>query len=207
MAVDDADPQIAENRSEASRRLAAILTDVAAGRFPVPDGSARVLGQPSDRDAGVASFTGCSVIFADVDPDWVAAQLPGDDLSEPLSARFLTALGHHLGRSHSVDMLACATALGGSRSSGVELSELTVSPGASGHSRVDRSLEYRDDVRAWLTEGGGGVLIIGRGVAGRWETAVEVDPVHRGRGLVPGWRKPPGTSSLPTPRCGPDRAD
>jgi len=34
---------------------------------------------------------------------------------------------------------------------------------------------------AWQAEGG--VVMIGRGIAGRWEVAVEVDPEHRGRGL------------------------
>jgi hypothetical protein len=115
MAEENEDPQFAEDRSGVRQSLAAILDDAAAGRFPSPDGTAHVLAQPSDRDAGVISFTGCSVIFADTDPDWVAAQLPVDDLSEPLSARFLSALGDRLGRrSHSVDMLTCATALMGS---------------------------------------------------------------------------------------------
>jgi GNAT superfamily N-acetyltransferase len=143
----------------------------------------RILRQPSDRDAGVISFTGSSVIFADTDPDWVAALLPVGDLSEPLSAPFLTALGQRLGRrSHSVDMLACATALSGPPPASLALSELTVSDG-SDHARVGRALHYRDDVRAWQTADAGGVLIIGRGVAGRWETAIEVGPAHRGRGL------------------------
>jgi GNAT superfamily N-acetyltransferase len=182
MAVESARAETAADRSQACRRLVAILEDAAAGRFPPPDGTARVLAQPSDRDAGVLSLTGCSVIFADTDPDWVAAQLPADDLSEPLSARFLSALGHRLGRrSHSVDMLTCATGLGSRRPSSLGLSEQTVS--AADHPRVERSLRYRDVVRAWQAEGGGGVLIIGRGVAGRWETAIEVDPAHRGRGL------------------------
>jgi L-amino acid N-acyltransferase YncA len=42
-------------------------------------------------------------------------------------------------------------------------------------------LRYRDDVRAWRAEGG--VVLTGRGVAGRWEAAIEVDPGHRCRGL------------------------
>ena len=44
-----------------------------------------------------------------------------------------------------------------------------------------RALRYRDDVRAW--EVPGGIVSLGRGVAGRWEVAVEVDPDHRGQGL------------------------
>jgi RimJ/RimL family protein N-acetyltransferase len=81
-----------------------------------------------------------------------------------------------------VDMLACATALSGPPSARLALSEVTVGDG-SDHPRVARALRYRDDVRAWQTADAGGVLIIGRGIAGRWETAIEVDLVHRGHGL------------------------
>jgi GNAT superfamily N-acetyltransferase len=49
------------------------------------------------------------------------------------------------------------------------------------HARIARALRHRDDVRAWETAGG--VIVIGRGVAGRWETAIEVDPQFRGAGL------------------------
>ena len=49
------------------------------------------------------------------------------------------------------------------------------------HPRIARALRYRDDVRAWRAEGG--VVLTGRGVAGRWEAAIEVDPGHRCRGL------------------------
>jgi GNAT superfamily N-acetyltransferase len=177
-------PQFDGDHVGSRRQLAAILDDAAAGRFPPADGTALVLAQPSDRDAGVISFTGFSLIFADTDPDWVAAQLPAGDLSGPLSAPFLSALGHRLGRtSHSVDMLTCATALDGPPAGDLELSELTLRSDASDLPRVARSLRYRDDVRAWQTGGGGAVLAIGVGVAGRWETAIEVDPAHRGRGM------------------------
>lgn len=98
----------------ASGALAAMLGDVAIGRFPPPDGTVMILDQPSDRDAGVVSLTGRAVVFADTDPEWVAAQLPPGDLSAPLSAAFLAALSERLGRrSHSVDMLTCAAALPG----------------------------------------------------------------------------------------------
>jgi GNAT superfamily N-acetyltransferase len=48
---------------------------------------------------------------------------------------------------------------------------------------VRRALEHRADVRVWSTPDGAGVLILGRGVAGRWEASTEVDPAGRGRGL------------------------
>jgi len=75
-------------------------------------------------------------VFADVDPAWIAAQLPPGDLSGPLSASFLQSLGERLGRrSFSVDMLACASALAGPAPEGVALTELTGSAGQR-HPRV-----------------------------------------------------------------------
>jgi RimJ/RimL family protein N-acetyltransferase len=57
---------------------------------------------------------------------------------------------------------------------------LTVA-GGSDHPRVRRARRYRDEVTVW--SGGGAVVVIGRGVAGRWEVGIEVDPGLRGRGL------------------------
>ena len=52
---------------------------------------------------------------------------------------------------------------------------------AAQQARIARALRHRDDVRAWQTAGG--VIVLGRGVAGRWESAIEVDPQCRGAGL------------------------
>ncbi len=60
------------------------------------------------------------------------------------------------------------------------LTELTPTEDAA-HPRLARALLHRDDVRAWQAPGG--VVMIGRGVAGRFEVAIEVDPAHRGCGL------------------------
>jgi GNAT superfamily N-acetyltransferase len=134
------------------------------------------LPQPSERDSGVISFTAHAVIFTAADPGWVAKQLPPDDLSGPLSPSFLVALCTHTNRTAgSVDMLTCTTPLPGPAAA-----ELTPITGKQ-HARVARALLHRDEVRVW--QAAGGVVIIGRGVAGRWEVAVEVDPRHRGRGL------------------------
>jgi GNAT superfamily N-acetyltransferase len=171
----------ARDRAAARQALTAILTAAAAGQFPPADGNVTILPQPSGRDAGVIAFTGHAVVFADTDPAWIAGQLPPDELSAPLSARFLHALGERLGtRSHSVDVLTCASALAGPPPAGLALTELTGGAGRE-HQRIARALCYRDDVRAWQADGG--VLLLGRGVAGRWEVAVEVNDDRRGHGL------------------------
>ncbi|MGW6709309.1 GNAT family N-acetyltransferase [Streptomyces sp. NPDC054956] len=161
--------------------LAEILDAAAAGRFPAPDGSTTVVPQPGPRDAGVLAFTAHSVIFTDEDPDWIRATLAGidcDALSASMNPRFLAALLDRTGRAHdTTDLLTVAEPLPGEP--GLELKELE----DPDHPRVSRARGRRDDVRVWATPTGGGVLVLGRGVAGRWETAIEVDEDARHRGL------------------------
>jgi GNAT superfamily N-acetyltransferase len=180
-----------------------ILADAARGVFPPADGAVTFVAQPSARDAGVIAFTAHTVVFADTahtatapspptaadptDPARPAgdpadpcaalrALLPPGDLSAPLNPPFLTALCAATGRAvNNIDLLTLATALPGPPP--LSLTETT----DRRHPRIVRALRHRDDVRAWSVPGG--TVLIGRGVAGRWETAVEVDPAARGRGL------------------------
>jgi RimJ/RimL family protein N-acetyltransferase len=48
---------------------------------------------------------------------------------------------------------------------------------------VVRAQRYRDDVRVLSDPTGNGLVILGRGLAGRWEVAFEVVLSARGRGL------------------------
>jgi GNAT superfamily N-acetyltransferase len=163
-------------REAAPSPLAALLTGIAAGVYPPADGHVTVLPQPSPRDAGVLALTAHTVVFADVDPGWVRRRLPADDLSAPLNPPFLSELTRLTGRRvNSIDMLCFAPALAGPPST-----SLVAAP-ASGHPRAARARRYRDGVQAW--EASGGLVILGRGVAGRWEIAVEVAPERRGEGL------------------------
>ncbi|SFY17095.1 GNAT family N-acetyltransferase [Streptomyces atratus] len=159
--------------------LARILTAAAHGRFPPPDGSTTVVGQPGARDAGVLAFTAHSVVFTDEDPDWVRSVLagtPGDELAATMNPHFLSALTARSGRHmNTIDLLTVAKALPGGPE--IELREIEDPE----HPRVARAMKYRDEVRVWSADGG--VVILGRGVAGRWETAIEVDEEARGRGL------------------------
>ncbi|MFB8035984.1 GNAT family N-acetyltransferase [Streptomyces sp. NPDC056004] len=159
--------------------LARIMTASAHGRFPPPDGSTTVVRQPSARDAGVLAFTAHSVVFTDEDPDWVRAVLagtPGDELAATMNPHFLNALLARTGRHmNTVDLLTVAPALPGEPE--IELREIEDPE----HPRVARAMKYRDEVRVWSADGG--VVILGRGVAGRWETAIEVAEEARGRRL------------------------
>ena len=156
--------------------LGELLTDAASGRFPPADGGVTVLLQPSERDCGVLGFTAHAVIFTDADPEWVISQLRPGDLAGPLSSAFLQKLAIATNRrAGSIDMLCCARSLPGPPP--VQLA----SQPESTHPRVIRALSYRDEVTAWNADGG--LVLIGRGVAGRLETAIEVDPARQGQGL------------------------
>jgi GNAT superfamily N-acetyltransferase len=168
--------RVADLGDGARGALGVLLSDAATGRFPPADGSVTVVPQPSPRDCGVIDFTAHAIVFADVDPGWVTAQLPPGDLSAAVSPPFLSALGQATGRSaHGIDVLFVAAALTG-------CPPLELIPDADlAHPRIARARAYRDDVRAWQADGG--LVTVGLGVAGRWEVAVEVKPGYRGRGL------------------------
>ncbi|MEV6547831.1 GNAT family N-acetyltransferase [Streptomyces sp. NPDC051597] len=161
------------------QELGGILAAAARGHFPPADGTTTFVPQPNPRDAGVLAFTAHSVVFLDEDPAWVRDTLAATD-ADPLGASmnpgFLTALMARTGRRmNCVDLLTCASALPGEPP--LALTELH----DPDHPRVARAHKFRDEVRVWAADGG--VLVLGRGVAGRWEAAVEVDERARGRGL------------------------
>jgi hypothetical protein len=156
--------------------LAVVLDEVAAGRFPPADGRVTIVPAPSQRDAGVLGFTAHAVIFIDADPGWVTSQLPDGDLAGPLSPAFLHALCEHTGReAHTIDILCVAPALPGPP-------PIALTSGTDAdHPRLARALRYRDSVRAWRADGG--IVTIGRGIAGRWEVSIEVDLGRRRSGV------------------------
>jgi GNAT superfamily N-acetyltransferase len=99
-----------------------------------------------------------------------------DPIALPLGARFLTALADRVGAEPGVlDAVLVAPA---ARSAGLELVAAELD-----HPRVHRALVHRTEVRIWATPDGAGLLTVGRGVAGRCEVSLEVEPAARGRGL------------------------
>ena len=165
-----------------SSALGALLDAAARGDFPPPDGTTTVVPQPGHRDAGVIAFTAHSVVFTDEDPRWVRATLASldcDPLAATMSARFHSAFLDRTGRAtDTIDLLTVATARPGAPDPRLGLREID----DPDHQRVARARKRRDDVRVWSAPGGG-VLVLGRGVAGRWETSVEVEEGVRHRGL------------------------
>ncbi|TFV53120.1 GNAT family N-acetyltransferase [Blastococcus sp. TF02A-35] len=126
--------------------------------------------------AVVVGGTAWHVVAADVDPSWAAAQVAHDPLAAPLGARFLAALADQVGAEPGVlDAVLLAPA---AAATSVELRPVSVT-----HPRVDRALLHRTDVSVWSTPDDAAVLVLGRGVAGRWEVSLEVAPEARGKGL------------------------
>lgn len=121
-------------------------------------------------------FTGVNVIVTDLDPEWVGRLLPERDLSAPLLPPFLGAMEDKLDRRvNSLDLL-----LVGEWSAGppeVALARIEDSE----HPRVRRARRYRTGIVAYKADGG--VIVIGRGLGGRWEVGIEVDQPARDAGL------------------------
>jgi hypothetical protein len=130
---------------------------------------------PSPHRAAVVAFPGHVIVAADVDRPWLDSWLAGADFAAPSGPPFLSALEERLRlEAGALDVVLLAARLPGDPP--LELTPLD----ASDHPRVARAHRYRSDVRIWTTPHG--VLILGRGVAGRWETAVEVHEHSRNMG-------------------------
>lgn len=155
--------------------LAALIERIEAGEFPPADAGLTVVPQPSPRAAAVLGFTAHIVVAADVPRNWVRTFLPEGELSGAFTPPFLDALAARLGRRvNAIDLLALAPS--SASTVGVSLSRTDAD-----HPRVRRAKRYRNDVAVWAADGG--VVVLGRGLAGRWEVAIEVDPGYRGKGL------------------------
>lgn len=167
--------------------LAELLERVGRGR-PLPaDGAVTLLPAPvGTAVAAVLGFTAHHVIAADVDNGWLMARWgstsePGTtEIGLPLQPMFLAALGQHLNaRPGGQDVLMIGAATSAPESG--DLIMETVNPALLDHPRVDRALRYRTDVKVATLPGG--LLTIGRGLAGRWEISIEVEPACRGAGI------------------------
>lgn len=168
-------------------RLRRLLDEVAAGRFPPADGGLEVLPRPPGErlTAAVLDFTAHTVVAASVDAGWVHGTLPPGSLSARLGPRFLSALADRTGAEPgALDMVLLAPSVPPSSLA------LTGPPGLTrlddsdrlDHRRLARAHRFRGDVRAYAVEGA--LLVLGRGLAGRWEVSVEVDQPYRSRGLA-----------------------
>jgi len=155
-----------------------LLAAVTAGRMPLADGAVEVHPQPSGPSAGVLAFTGHHVVAADVNPDWVHRQLDGDDLGALMKPPFLNSLAELLRRpAGALDAVLVASGRAGRL-------PLDLVPLDDEHPRLTRAQRYRTDIQAYVVDAiPQAMVLVGRGLAGRWEIAFEVPPADSGRGL------------------------
>jgi GNAT superfamily N-acetyltransferase len=162
-----------------SERLLRLLQDAACGSPPPADGVVEVWPAPPGPVDAVLAFTAHHVVAAGVDPDLVTARLPEGDLGAPMSPGFLGWLGERLGSlPGSLDVVLAAEGLAGDPPLALRP---VADPGR--HPRAARAARYRGGLQTWTAEDGAGVLVLGRGLAGRREVSFEVDPARRDRGL------------------------
>jgi len=128
----------------------------------------------------VIGFTAHHVIAAEIDETTIRQRIDPDDLSQPMSAGFLLFLAGWLGADPgTLDLLFVAPRTD-------EGLELWRRDDLHAHPRVERAGRYRPELAVYADRERGepnGLLVIGRGIAGRWEMAYEVAPGARGRGL------------------------
>jgi GNAT superfamily N-acetyltransferase len=162
-----------------------LLHGAARGIFPPEDGVTEVVGAVAGAGAAVLSFTAHHVVAADVPAGEVHAVVDPTNLNGPVAPGVLAWLAGRTGlRAGSLDVvLAWVPERRAASSADPVVRE--VEPGD--HPRVVRAGRWRRDLRVFESEDG--MVVIGRGLAGRLELSVEVAPDRRDRGrarrLVP----------------------
>jgi GNAT superfamily N-acetyltransferase len=155
-----------------------LLHAAARGSFPPEDGRTEVMGAVEGAPAAVLSFTAHHVVAADVPPAEVLARVDPEDLKGPLAPAVLTWLAERTGLvAGSLDVVLAWVP---ERVGGEAAPVREVAPAA--HPRVERARRWRRELRVF--EGEGGMVVLGRGLAGRLELSVEVDRELRDRGVA-----------------------
>jgi GNAT superfamily N-acetyltransferase len=133
---------------------------------------------PGPVDA-VVGFTAHHCIAAGVEREEVLRRLPADDLSAPLAASFLSWLARRIdSAAGSVDMVLLAPS-----TVAADVESLQHRSDLGDHPRVVRAARYREELCVYSDRSGAGLVVVGRGLARRWEVSVEVAPEARNRGL------------------------
>jgi GNAT superfamily N-acetyltransferase len=154
-----------------------LLHAAARGAFPPEDGRTQVVPAADGAGAAVLSFTAHHVVAADVPADEVLAEVDPGNLNGPVAPSVLAWLADRTGlRAGSLDVVLAWVP--GTPLDARPLHE--IEPGEQ--PRVVRARRWRSELRVF--EGEGGIVLLGRGLAGRLELSVEVEPELRGRGLA-----------------------
>ena len=172
-------PQPEQPQPKQPHPLVDLLRAAVDGRPPEPDGRVEVMTPAPGPVDGVLGFTFHHVVVADVEPELVQGRLAPADVGAPLKAPFLIWLAGWLGSSPgSLDLVLVAPP-----EPLLDIVAVERRPDLTDHPRVRRAAAYRRDPVAYADPSGAGVVVVGRGLAGRWEVSFEVDPAARGAGL------------------------
>jgi hypothetical protein len=174
-------PSAGERPEAGEHRLAGLIADAAAGRFPAPDGGwRRVLPWRPGLEA-VISFTGHAVfaMAPDITDDRLAS-LGADGFGGAHDPRLISALAGPEGWIDVLDMLMAGRGTGrpGVPPRLIDRPDLASHPRARFAARIRdarRVLGYPDPHRSALA-------IISRGIAGLTELSFELEPGRRGQG-------------------------
>jgi hypothetical protein len=161
--------------------LLAILQEAAFGRPLGVAGEVSFLPAPATGAQAVIGFPGHHVIAIAIEEEVARTRLRAGDLSQPMSAGFLLFLAGWIGAEPgTLDVLLAATGPAKARV------ELWRRHDLDAHPRVLRAGRYRPDLATYADREIGepdGIVVVGRGLAGRWEMAFEVAEPARGNGL------------------------
>jgi GNAT superfamily N-acetyltransferase len=159
--------------------LLTVLAEAARGRPPEADGRVDVLpplGGPLD---ALVVFTAHSYVVADIDQELARSRLQTDDPGTPTLPASLGWLAERLGaQARQLDAVLAAPGQDGAPP--LRLERRT---DLDGRYRAAGTSCYRSGLCVFSGAGGAGVLVLGRGLAGRWEAGFQVEPERRGRGL------------------------
>jgi GNAT superfamily N-acetyltransferase len=163
-----------------SNPLLTLLHNAADGKFPPGDFKTTHLPSPDSPADGVFAFFGHHVIASNVEESFIREWTDRDPFALS-DVRFLAAFADRLDTTPGIyDAVFAAHGEGKTANDAglIESADHT-------HPRVVRAHSYRDPstIRVFVDPTENGVLVMGRGLAGRMEAAYEVDPDARGRGI------------------------
>ena len=164
----------------ATDRLLQLLHDAARGSFPPADFATTHLPSPSSPTDAVLAFFGHHVIASNVESSFVSEWTSRDPFALS-DVRFLAAFANELNTTPGIYDAVFAAPGEGVDARDIDFRETD----DRSHPRVVRALLYRDPatIRVFHDVNGQGLLVMGRGLAGRMEAAFEVEPGARGRGI------------------------
>ena len=158
-----------------------LLHAAAGGVFPPEDGDTEVVPAVEGAPVAVLSFTAHHVVAADLPAAEVLGHVDPEDLKGPLAPGVLAWLAERTGLyAGSLDIVLAWRPERAAPSEGLAVERVE----RPDHPRVVRARRWRGDLEVWGETGGRGIVLIGRGLAGRLELSVEVAPQERDRGLA-----------------------